>query len=172
MSRVILFATALLIILAGSPLMADDIPADTVAASTPLTPEFSGQVAPTLFKLGMALLLIVALIYISIMMLKKLSNGKMGKQGLTGTIEVVDRHHLSPKKQLCLIKIENKHFLIGVTEQAVNLVADVSDQEFKKQGAVSKPEYQGFSFKRFFSEARLNLPMLSGQVKNPHKSQV
>ena len=171
MSRVILSLTILLTLLAGTPLFADENAADSVSASTPLTPEFSGQMAPTLFKLAMALLLIVALIYVSIIMLKKLSYGKMGKQGMSGTIEVVDRHHLSPKKQLCLIKIENKHFLVGVTDQAVNLVADVSDQEFKKRDAVAKPEYQGFSFKRFFSEAKLNLPTFSTQVKNPQKTQ-
>lgn len=170
MSRVILSLIIILTYFAATPLLAEDSAVDTVSAAAPITPEFSGQMAPTLFKLGLALLLIVGLIYVSILMLKKLSYGKMGKQGLSGTIEIVDRHHLSPKKQLCLVKIENKHFLVGVTDQAVNLVADVSDQEFKKREAVAKPEYQGFSFKRLFNEAKLNLPVFTTQVKNPQKT--
>ncbi len=134
-------------------------------------PDFSSQMAPTLAKLGIALLVIVVLIYLSIFMLKKLSYAKSGKSGLSGIIDIVDRHHLSPKKQLCLVRVDKKYLLVGITEQAVNLVADVSDQNLETKQTVSKPEYQGFSFKKFFNEAKMNLPMFSRQVENPQKSQ-
>ena len=166
MSKVFIAALLVLLCLSGN-LFAQSMAGDS--ASHISTPGIPDQVGPTLFRLGIALLVIVVLIYISVLMLKKVSNARMGKQSLPGTINVVDRHHLSPKKQLCLVKVDKKYLLVGVTEQAVNLVADVSDQNFEKKEAVAKPQYQGFSFKKFLSDARMGLPMFS-HADNPQKS--
>ena len=134
------------------------------------TPGMADNIGPTLLRLGLALLLIVGLIYLSVLMLKKVSNARVGKQGMGGTIDVVDRHHLAPKKQLCLVKVDKKYLLVGVSDQSISLVADVSDQKFERKEAVAKPQYQGFSFKKLFSEARMNLPLLSKHAENTQKS--
>lgn len=166
MSRIFIVALLILLCLSGS-VLAQSMAGDSTSHIS--TPGISDQMFPTLFRLGIALLVIVVLIYISVLMLKKVSNARMGKQSLPGTINVVDRHHLSPKKQLCLVKVDKKYLLVGVTEQAVNLVADVSDQNFEKKEAVAKPQYQGFSFKKFLSDAKMNLPMFS-HADSPQKS--
>ncbi|MBD3382196.1 MAG: hypothetical protein GF404_08365 [candidate division Zixibacteria bacterium] len=142
----------------------------TEAGAQPFSPEFSGEIGSTLLKMGLALLLIIALIYLSVFVLKRLSTARMGRQSLSGAIEVVDRHFISPKKQVCLLKVEKKYLLVGVTEQAVNLVADVSDQEFIKPQTASSPESKGFSFKTFFNDARQHLPMFNHQVENPQEN--
>jgi flagellar biogenesis protein FliO len=145
--------------------------ADTSEAGKEIMmPGVSGEMGSTLLKMGLALLLIIVLIYLSVFMLKRLSTGRMGRQSLSGAIEVVDRHFLSPKKQVCILKVEKKYLLVGVTEQAVNLVADVSDQEFVKPQTASTSEKQGFSFKRFFNDAKLHLPMFSQQTENPQEN--
>jgi flagellar biogenesis protein FliO len=137
---------------------------------TVATPGISDQLGSTLLKLGLALVMIVGLIYLSVIMLRKLSHGKMGRQALSGTIRIEDRNFVSPKKQLCLVRIDKKVLLVGITEQAINLVADVSDQDFETKQIVSKPEYPSFSFKKMFSEAKVNLPFFSQRVENPQKS--
>jgi len=137
---------------------------------TVATPGISDQLGSTLLKMGLALVLIVGLIYLSVIMLRKLSFGKMGKQALSGTIRIEDRNFVSPKKQLCLVRIDKKILLVGITEQAINLVADVSDQDFETKHTVSKPEYPSFSFKKLFTEAKVNLPFFSQHVENPQKS--
>jgi flagellar biogenesis protein FliO len=166
MIKIIIAAAMILLCLCGS-VFAQTMAGDS--ASQISTPGISDQVAPTLFRLGIALLVIIVLIYLSVLMLKKVSNARMGKQSLPGTINVVDRHHLSPKKQLCLVKVDKKYLLVGVSEQAINLVADVSDQNFEKKEAVAKPQYQGFSFNKFLSDAKANLSMFS-HADSPQKS--
>jgi flagellar biogenesis protein FliO len=140
------------------------------SAGTMATPGISDQLGSTLLKMGLALVLIVGLIYLSVIMLRKLSYGKMGKQTLSGTIQIVDRNFVSPKKQLCLVRIDKKILLVGITEQAINLVADVSDQDFESKQTISKAEYPSFSFKRLFTEAKVNLPFFSQRLENPQKS--
>ncbi|MBD3217189.1 MAG: flagellar biosynthetic protein FliO [candidate division Zixibacteria bacterium] len=166
--RKIIIPLLMILALSMSAVFAQETEADTAQAMQ--TPGFSDNLGPTIFRMGIALLLIIGLIYLSVLMLKKFSNARMGKQGMGGTINVVDRHHLAPKKQICLIKVDKKYLLVGVTDQAVNLVADVSDQNFERKEAVSKPQYQGFSFKKLLSDARMNLPMFSKQAENPQKS--
>jgi flagellar biogenesis protein FliO len=160
-------ATIIILLCLCGNAFAQNMAGDSVSQIS--TPGITDQMAPTLFRLGIALLVIVVLIYLSVLMLKKVSNARMGKQSLPGTINVVDRHHLSPKKQLCLIKVDKKYLLVGVTEQSVNLVADVSDQNFERKEAIAKPQYQGFSFKKFLSDAKTNLPMFS-HADSPQKS--
>jgi flagellar biosynthetic protein FliO len=164
----LLIPILLLLFLSVNIAFAQESQADTARAVQ--TPGLSENVGPTLLRMGVALLLIIGLIYLSVLMLKKFSTARMGKQGMGGTINVVDRHHLAPKKQLCLVKVDKKYLLVGVTDQAVNLVADVSDQDFERKEAVAKPQYQGFSFKKLLSDARMNLPMFSKHADSPHKS--
>jgi len=168
MSKPALIIAFIICLAAYSCAFAQGNPGDSLATVT--TPGISGEVGSTLLRLGLALVLIMGLIYICVMMLRKLSYGKLGRQPLSGSIRIVDRNFISPKKQLCLVKIEKKVFLIGVTEQAVNLVADVSDQDFQSKQQPGKPEYTGFSFRRLFSDAKMNLHIFARHSENPQKS--
>lgn len=168
MSRPTAIITILICLMVCGSVCAQSTVSDTT--ETLMTPGISDQIGFTLLKLGLALIMIVGLIYLSVIMLKKLSYGRMGKQTLSGTIRIEDRNFVSPKKQLCLVRIDKKVLLVGITEQAINLVADVSDQDFEPKQTISKPEYQSFSFRKMFSEAKLNLPFFSQRAENPQKS--
>lgn len=168
MSKPVILITILICLAVCGSAYAQGTISDTT--ETMATPGISDQLGSTLLKLGLALVLIVGLIYLSVIMLRKLSYGKMGKQALSGTIRIEDRNFVSPKKQLCLVRIEKKILLVGITEQAINLVADVSDQDFEIKQTISKPGYPSFSFKKLFTEAKVNLPFFSQHVENPQKS--
>jgi len=170
MKRLSLFATILVWLYNHSLGLAQEMAADSTARIMP--PAFSESVIPSLFKLGLALLVIIVLIYLSVLMLKKMSSTRLGKSGNAGSIEVVDRHFLAPKKQLCLVKVSKRYFLVGATEQAINLLADVSDQDLEQDRKVAQPrgEAPGFSFKKILTDVRNNFSILSRQAENTQKS--
>jgi flagellar biogenesis protein FliO len=170
MKKAVIILSVLISLLTVGSVYAQPGSTDTTSLAEPVTPGLTGEMMPTLVKLGMALLFIAVLIYVAVIMLKKLSSGKVGRGTISGSIEIVDRHFLSQKKQLCLVKVDQKYLLVGATEQTVNLVADVSDQNFHQKEVVSRPDYQGFSFRKFFTEAKNNLPSFSRQAENPQKS--
>lgn len=62
----------------------------------------------------------------------------------TKNIEVIDFYNLAPKKQLFIIKVINRYLLIGVSENNINLICELTDvqDKLKKPFTSSKP----FSF--------------------------
>ncbi len=118
---------------------------------------------PVLMKLGVALLVIVVLIYVAMLVLRKFSLGRAGIMGGKGSLEVLERSYFAPKKFVCLLRVEKKVLLVGVSENNINLVADVSDQDFaaleKKQ---DKAKYS--SFTEYFKQARTQLSTFVSKV--------
>lgn len=118
---------------------------------------------PVLMKLGLALLVIVVLIYVAMLVLRKFSLGRAGIMGGKGSLEVLERSYFAPKKFVCLLRVEKKVLLVGVSENNINLVADVSDQDFaaleKKQ---EKTKYS--SFTEYFKQARTQLSTFVSKV--------
>jgi flagellar biosynthetic protein FliO len=107
------------VLLANAPLLADEKPA----------PGLSGDVGPTLLQLAGALLLIIVIIYLSVWLMRKYSGGKIAGGG--GLISIVERRHLAPKQALYLIKVGEKHLLIGASDSGFQKLSDIDDLEIK-----------------------------------------
>ena len=75
------------------------------------------------FKMMFAVLLVVVLgvaaVYVSKKFLPKITN-LSGKK-----IRVVETVHLGPRKTVHLLKIENRHLLIGSTTESITLLAEI-----------------------------------------------
>lgn len=126
-------------------------------------PNMSEGLWPALMKLAVAVLVIVVLIYVSMVVLRKFTLGKSGILGGKGSLEVLERSYFAPKKFVCLMRVGEKVLLLGVSENNVNLVADVSDQAFSapaKKGAREK----GSSFKSYLQQARSHLSTLTAKL--------
>lgn len=126
-------------------------------------PSMSESLWPALMKLGVAVLVIVVLIYVSMVVLRKFTLGKSGIMGGKGALEVLERSYFAPKKFVCLMRVGEKVLLLGVSDTNINLVADVSDQEFSaptKKGAREK----GSSFKTYLQQARSHLSTLTAKL--------
>ncbi len=107
-------------LLMSSPLLAQDKE----------IPSPASDLGPTLLQLAGALLLIIVIIYVSIWLMKKYSTGRMAGGG--NLIAIVERRHLTPKQVLYLIKIGEKHLLIGASDSGLQKLSDIENLEIKK----------------------------------------
>ena len=126
-------------------------------------PAVSDQMWPMMIKLAVAVVVVVALIYVTTLLLKKLSFGRSGFAGNEGALEVLERSYFAPKKFVCLLRVQQKVLLVGVSENGINLVADVSDQHFppsRKQAKGSKAA----SFKSILETAKSQLSTVFSKV--------
>lgn len=98
------------------------------ADETPV-PGLSGDIGPTLLQLAGALVLIIVIIYLSVWLMKKYSGGKIA--GVGNLISVIERRHLAPKQALYLIKVGEKHLLIGASDSGLQKLSDIDDLEVK-----------------------------------------
>jgi flagellar biosynthetic protein FliO len=95
----------------------------SVMAQEEPTPDFGSDVGPTLLQLAGALLLIIIIIYASVWLMKRYTIGKSAAGG--ELIKVVDRRYLTPKQTIYVVKVGEKHILIGATESGINKLCDV-----------------------------------------------
>ena len=109
----------LTVLLASAPVWADEKPA----------PGLCGDIGPKLLQLAGALLLINIIIYLSVWLMKKYSGGKIAGGG--NLISIVERRHLAPKQALYLIKVGEKHLLIGASDSGLQKLSDIDDIEVK-----------------------------------------
>jgi len=126
-------------------------------------PDVSDGLWPAMMKLAIAVIVIVALIYVSMIVMRKFTLGKSGILGGKGSLEVLERSYFAPKKFVCLMRVGEKVLLLGVSESNVNLVADVSDQNFSppdKKGTREK----GSPFRTYLQQARSHLSTLTSKL--------
>ena len=80
-----------------------------------------------LFKLFISLVVIIGLIYCSIFLLKKISNKT--SPGSDQLIKVVSKSYLAPKQSLYIVKMGLTYAVLGVCENSVNLLKELSPEE-------------------------------------------
>lgn len=85
-------------------------------------------------KIFFVLILLVGLLYVILFLMKKylyLGNPKSGK---IFNIKILATQMLMPKKYVSLVKIYNKVYLLGVSEQSISLLDKIEnlDPDFEK----------------------------------------
>lgn len=131
--RLLPLLLGLVVLLASVPAWADEEPA----------PGLSGDVGPTLLQLAGALLLIIVIIYVSVWLMKKYSGAKIAGGG--DLISIVERRHLAPKQALYLIKVGEKHLLIGASDSGLQKLSDIDSLEIKPAKPSTVPGVSRFS---------------------------
>lgn len=116
--------------------------ADIVNGTSPAAPEVVGW-GSYIQAIGI-LLLLLAVLYGMLWFVKKIgmNKGFRGKKGSQVTLDVEERFHIAPKKQLVVVRFLNKRLLLGVTDHQINLLSETeaeddssdssSTEEFKK----------------------------------------
>jgi flagellar biosynthetic protein FliO len=117
-------------------------------------PELGGDIGPTLLQLAGALLLIIVIIYASVWLMKRYTTGKSPVGG--ELIKIVERRHLTPKQSIYVIKVGEKHVLLGATESGINKLCDVelAPPAPAKLGEVARPATK---FGQFLRQAKESL---------------
>lgn len=80
-------------------------------------------------KMMAALALIIGLLLIAMWLLKKFRPTQLALGGANRAVEVLARTMLTPKAGLSVVKVGGKVLVLGVTDQQVNLVAELTDPE-------------------------------------------
>jgi flagellar biosynthetic protein FliO len=91
--------------------------------------EFSAGIFGTIVKLLLALAVVVGLIYVSIFLLKRLSGRSLSDT--EQLIKVVGKSYLTPKQSLYIVKLGLKYAVLGVGENSVNLIKELTSEELE-----------------------------------------
>ncbi|MEE9442135.1 MAG: flagellar biosynthetic protein FliO [candidate division Zixibacteria bacterium] len=134
----------LLLVLFIIPIMADnEMPVEAVqnqqsavqnpASDGPEVPSITSEVLPSLSRIGIALAVIVAIIYLTVFLLRKLSGNGLGRAARGKTVQVVEHTYLAPKKSVCLLKMADRAILVGITEANINLLTECEWDELPEE---------------------------------------
>jgi len=88
-------------------------------------PSLTGSILPSLTRIAITLCIVVAIIYLAVFMLRKLSGGRISGPGTGKTIRVIEQTYLAPKKSVCLLKLGDRAVLVGITETNINLLTEL-----------------------------------------------
>jgi flagellar biosynthetic protein FliO len=118
--------------------------------------DFSGEIGGTLLQLAGALLLIIVIIYASVWLMKRYTGGRTSLGG--DLIKVIERRHLSPKQAIYVIKVGERHVLLGATETGINKLCDVEiPLPPTSQGKLPETASSSSKFSQFLKQARESL---------------
>lgn len=87
-----------------------------------------GQIWSSLLKLIIFLPVVLILAYLSL----RIGKTSMLKMGGGRIIKIVERVSLSPKSSICIAVIDDKAYVIGATEERVEILMELSPETMEK----------------------------------------
>lgn len=135
-----------------------------IAADEPM-PKLAGDYGPTLLQLVGALILVVGIIYASVWLMKRYSTGKIAGGG--NLISIVERRHLTPKQAIYLVKVGEKHLLIGASESGLSKLSDIEIPEIRQAPQAKGNATSISKFSQILRQAKSSvMPLLSAKEKS------
>lgn len=96
---------------------------DSIEKYDPISrPEYK----PTFFKMLLILTALIALIFVTFYLFKRLMKVRLHQTNLTKNIKILERRPLSPKSILYLIEVDGKKTLISESSLEVRKITDLS----------------------------------------------
>jgi len=90
--------------------------------------------------LALTLVLLVALVWV----MKRMMSLR-NTYGIAGSdLSVLEMHHLGPKKAVALVKVLDRVLIVGVSEQSLNTLGELTPDEIEKLKAGKGNEPSGF----------------------------
>lgn len=132
-------------------------PADTAIA---LAPTFSA--VPAIGKMLGALIVVLILMYVTFMLLKRFSAGRMAGAKGKRSLEVLEATHLAPKKSVALVRVGERAVMVGVTDHQITLLSKLTSEETellieKRQNETAQPPFVDLfqaAFKKFTDRSK------------------
>jgi len=119
------------------------------AQPTPVPPP---SMFSTSVRMIISLLIIIALIYVVVYILKRYSYPT--NPGTSELIKVVSFSYLNPKEMLYLVKVGEKLLLLGVTPNNINLITEFNESEFEEGFKENLKNIEGKHIKTVAEELR------------------
>ncbi|RKX20833.1 MAG: flagellar biosynthetic protein FliO [Candidatus Zixiibacteriota bacterium] len=118
--------------------------------------QLATSVVPSLLKIISALVIVLVAIYLSVYLLKKTMGKKFSGNKSLDSLEVIETTYVAPKKTISLVRVGNKSVLVGVTEQNISMLTELTTDETDEILSVEQVESTQInqnSFKEFLSVA-------------------
>lgn len=93
-----------------------------------------------------ALIVVILCIYIGLFVLRKMMGKRHHAIADSGALQVLQTAHLAPRRSVSLIKVANRAVLIGVTDNHLSVLTELSEEETSEilQASQSSPEPDQF----------------------------
>jgi flagellar protein FliO/FliZ len=117
---------------------------------------FSQNATLSMFKMISALVVVLVCIYVCIYLLKKFMKRRTTAGGREGLLEVLETAYLGPRKTISLVRVADKSVLLGITENQINILTELGDEETSKIIA-HEPGVKEESFNNVFKTVLTNL---------------
>lgn len=137
---------------------------DNNKSATPIG-KYTSQVMPSMFKLGGALILVIACIYGGLFLLKKTMGKKYSTNKSNNNLEIIETTHIAPKKTLTLVRVADKAVLVGTTENNMSVLTELDETKTAELLAQMDIETEQDNFKDIISIASNKLKNLAGGKK-------
>ena len=107
----------------------------TIASTATNLPEPSIDFSWLFIKVVLAMIVVCVTAYFGIKYL--LPKASFIKKSHQSEIEILERFPLEPRKNLYLLKVDNRRVLIGTTENSINSLLELKEKGFARDGEIS-----------------------------------
>ena len=126
------------------------LPSNTATAETP---GFFSSAMPSLLRLGCALVVVIAAIYLGLYGLKKMMGKKYSGNRQLNLLEVLETTYLAPKKSVSLVRVADKAVLVGMSESHITILTELDKEQTREILTSLNVEPEPESFSRIFKTA-------------------
>jgi hypothetical protein len=114
----------------SSPLLGDEAVAEPAAAGSPsVAPSLIPSYESTLLKMLLTLGGLLVVVMVTVWVLKRFFQGRMGGFGSQKKIAILERKHISPKTALYVIELEGKKVLVSESQLEIKLLKLSGDSD-------------------------------------------
>ncbi len=87
-----------------------------------------------MFRTIIILIIIAAMIYLFLYLLKKFTKGRFLLKGSPAdALEIVERIPLSQKQEICLLRVKNSILVLGVTDASISVLKEIDKSELLRK---------------------------------------
>lgn len=91
----------------------------------------------SLGRLGIALVVVVVLIWGTLWIAKRMMSGRFSGK-LESPMRIVERLHLAPKRTVDVVSIGDRILVLGVTESSISMLTELNPEDLKTNSAFAK----------------------------------
>jgi len=116
-------------------------------SATDTVSEGLGPVLPSIIKMISALVVVLFALYGSVYLLKKGMGRKLSGSKTSCALEVLESTFVAPRKTVSLVRVADRAVLIGITEQQISVLTELSVEQTAALQSVQteNPSPNGFS---------------------------
>ncbi len=146
----------------------------TTASGNPLSGYVAGEsVFPSFLKITLALIAVIAGIYLTLTLLKKVMGRKISSGGSANAIQIIETCYLAPKRSISLVRIGSRGALLSVADNTIETLMELSPDETNDILEKLSSQSDTPDFRKTLSIAKQKIIDLSSYaLKNREESRV